>query len=229
MVIRGAAYERRPMDDYSTPIYVARAALSVFGSLGKTVVDPCAGRGNIVRVLRESGRRAVGFDLKRGFDFLSNDPPLRDYDILTNPPYGGGGHLARKFIERALVVTEPWHGRVVLLLPVDFDSGFSRRGVFGDLPAFARKVVLTRRIKWFDGLSGSTNHAWFEWDWSRSSSSGPPIIEYTTGESDAANDRRRGDRGSLGSKSSAPSKPGRRRAEPDAAEQPPSDSSLRLP
>ena len=228
MVVRGAEYERRPMDDYSTPLYVLRAALSVF-ELGRTVVDPCAGRGNVVRALRGSGRRAFGYDVKRGFDFLTNDPPLRtSYDVFTNPPYGPGGRLALKFIIRALEVTERWRSRVVFLLPVDFDSGRTRRVVFADHPAFARKVVLLSRIRWFDNASGSTNHAWFEWDWKRANDR-VPTIEYITGEiEDDADDRRsRNGRAPRREPSPPPQSSGRRKVG-DAAEQPPSDPPLQL-
>jgi hypothetical protein len=192
MVVRGAEYKRVPFDDYPTPLYVLRAAIPLF-NLARTVVDPCAGkRGNVIRALRESGRRAIGYDVRRNkFDFLSDVPPLRGFDVFTNPPYGPGGRTALAFIKRALEVTERWRGRVVFLLPVDFDSGRTRRVVFADHPAFARKLVLLRRIKWFDGCSGSTNHAWFEWDWNWGGR--PPVIEYIEGEVDVANYRRRRD------------------------------------
>jgi hypothetical protein len=66
-----------------------------------------------------------------------------------------------------------------MLLPIDFDSGKTRRHVFQH-PAFALKLVLLDRIKWFDGQSGSTNHCWCVWDWKHK---GPPVIKYARIES----------------------------------------------
>ena len=38
-----------------------------------------------------------------------------------------------------------------MLLRADYDSAKTRAHLFGACPAFSKKVVLTRRIKWFDG------------------------------------------------------------------------------
>jgi hypothetical protein len=53
-----------------------------------------------------------------------------------------------------------------MLLRVDFDSAKSRRHLFADCPAFAGKIVLTKRIRCIEGSTGSPsfNHAWFVWD-----------------------------------------------------------------
>jgi hypothetical protein len=44
-------------------------------------------------------------------------------------------------------------------------------------PAFAKKLILTRRIRWFADSNGSPsfNHAWFLWDHRQS---GAPTIAY---------------------------------------------------
>ena len=70
MTIRGANYERMELDSYSTPVYVIRNVLPHI-VLRDTVVDPCSGKGNVLRALRRcGGKRAIGFDIKRGHDFL---------------------------------------------------------------------------------------------------------------------------------------------------------------
>ena len=53
----------------------------------------------------------------------------------------------------------------------------TRRHLFGESTSFAKKVVLTRRVRWIEGSTGapSFNHAWFCWDRSHS---GPPSIAY---------------------------------------------------
>jgi hypothetical protein len=63
-----------------------------------------------------------------------------------------------------------------MLLSVDFDSAKGRANLFRDNPAWAKKLVLTKRIVWFEGVkSPSVNHAWYIWDWRHSEQ---PTISY---------------------------------------------------
>jgi hypothetical protein len=72
------------------------------------------------------------------------------YDgIITNPPYGERCKLAEKFIEKGLTCIADY-GFMAMLLPVDFDSAGGRAHLFRDCPQFAGRIVLTKRIKWFD-------------------------------------------------------------------------------
>jgi hypothetical protein len=176
MTVRGADYERRKLDDYPTPPEVTRALFDNV-KFGPTIFDPACGRRNrIVAVALNLGKRAYGKDIATGQDFLTHEYQLaKDVDITTNPPYGNRrGTLALQFIERALELTKPHRRRVAMLLPIDFDSGKTRAHVFQH-PAFAMKLILLDRIRWFNGQSGSTNHAWFIWSWRHR---GPAIIKY---------------------------------------------------
>lgn len=165
MVVRGANYPRHKNDFYETPPETTRALLDAIG-FRDCVCDPAAGRGAILKVLEEYDYTALGDDIDRGYDFLTKPFPRRwkNSDIVTNPPFGVGGRLAVKFIVRALEVTLPWHGRVAMLLPVDFDSAKTRRHLFADCRAFQLKLVLLNRIRWFNDQSGSVNHAWYIWN-----------------------------------------------------------------
>ena len=72
---------------------------------------------------------------------------------------------------------EPVGGRVAMLMRIDFDSAVTRTDIFRDHPAWGEKLVLTKRIKWFDdgNKNGpSENHAWYCWDWGRDSE--PSIV-----------------------------------------------------
>jgi hypothetical protein len=97
--------------------------------------------------------------------------------VVTNPPFD----MATEFIEHALRITEPVGGFVAMLLRTDFDHARSRTHLFRDCPAFARKIVLTRRIVWFVEPNGrpkkspSVNHAWFLWNWKQV---GPATLAY---------------------------------------------------
>ncbi|WP_315789817.1 hypothetical protein, partial [Bradyrhizobium sp. SZCCHNR3027] len=73
---------------------------------------------------------------------------------------------ATQFIERALTFQKPHRGFVAMLLRTDFDHAKSRSYLFANCSAFAMKIVLTKRIKWFEDSKGkpSFNHAWFFWD-----------------------------------------------------------------
>jgi hypothetical protein len=91
--------------------------------------------------------------------------------IITNPPYA----LAREFIERALHFDD---ARIVaMLLRTDFDHAASRAHLFADCAMFAKKVVLTKRIRWFECSNGSPsfNHCWMVCDRQHR---GPPTLAY---------------------------------------------------
>ena len=64
-----------------------------------------------------------------------------------------------------------------MLLRTDFDHAKTRANLFANSPRFAKKVVLTKRIKWFEDSKGqpSFNHAWFIWDWKHE---GAPTLAY---------------------------------------------------
>jgi hypothetical protein len=109
-------------------------------------------------------------DLNCGRDFLAETKS--DYPaIITNPPYS----LADKFIGHALRLTQPIGGYVAMLLRCDYDHARTRQYLF--TAPFATKLILTRRIRWFEDSKGSPsfNHAWFIWDWHHA---GPPTLAY---------------------------------------------------
>jgi hypothetical protein len=67
-----------------------------------------------------------------------------------------------------------------MLLRTDFDHAATRAHLFASCPTFARKVVLTRRIRWFEQSAGSPsfNHCWMVWDRLHR---GPPTLAYASG------------------------------------------------
>lgn len=179
MTVRGADYKRRKLDDYPTPPEVLDTLFENV-KLGPEIYDPaCGRRRRVIFAAKRHGLRASGSDISGTLikaNFLNMvDGCIGPNDIVTNPPYGNRrGSLALRFIEKALEVTHLYQKHTAMLLPIDFDSGKTRRHVF-EHPAFALKLVLLDRIKWFDGQSGSTNHAWYIWDWRHE---GPPVIRY---------------------------------------------------
>lgn len=174
MAQRDSGYKRKRNDAYYTPAWVTEALLPYIPDRIESVWEPAAGRGGIVKVLRNEDYVVWDSDLRhfrRKVDFLTSGRTAQA--VITNPPYG----LTVEFICKALEVTKPHKGFVAMLLRTDFDHGKTRRDIFGDCAQFAKKLVLTKRIVWFRPViaSPSENHAWFCWSWRNSS---PPTISY---------------------------------------------------
>lgn len=167
---RDSGYERKERDLYETPAWVTEALLPHLRDNIEVVWEPATGGGKMSTVLKRHFD-VIETDIDTGQDFLTCS--ARDVNaIITNPPY----ELATEFIKRALRVVNAHNGIVAMLLRTDFDHASSRRDLF-EIQPFAKKVVLTKRIKWFEDSKGqpSFNHAWFIWDWSHL---GPATIAY---------------------------------------------------
>jgi hypothetical protein len=178
---RDSGYERKERDLYETPEWVTHALVPHIhlSSINGLIWEPACGSGQMSRVLQATLRGVIQSDIDSGVDFLSQsteDAAAVDA-IITNPPY----ELAQEFIEHALRLMEPVQGIVAMLLRTDFDHAKGRAHLFRDCPAFAKKLVLMKRIVWFEpepgakGKSPSFNHAWYIWDWKHE---GPATIAY---------------------------------------------------
>lgn len=187
---RDSGYARKERDLYETPEWVTQALLPHLPDYIATIWEPACGSGKMVDALRaacpgveiyDSDIAPAGEHHLRVFegDFLNSTWSIGYYfdAIITNPPY----ELATEFCEQALRRSEPEKGVVAMLLRTDFDHAKSRTHLFRDCPAFAKKVVLMKRITWFVEDNGkpkaspSFNHAWYLWDWKHE---GPPTIGY---------------------------------------------------
>jgi hypothetical protein len=153
---RESGYERIEGDCYETPEWAPRAVLPHLGNV-KSVWEPAAGSGKMVRALEAAGLQVLSTDISTGQDFLLAGEQSVDA-IVTNPPYIS----ATPFIEHALRLTSG-RGKLAMLLRTDFDHAKTRRHLFSDCPAFACKIVLTKRIRWIENSTGqpSYNHAWY--------------------------------------------------------------------
>lgn len=167
---RDSGYERKERDLYETPEWVTLALAPHLYEATYHVWEPACGSGKMVRALKSTGLEVHATDIDGGSDFLKLACHSDDFDaIITNPPYA----LAAEFIEHALTLPVT---TVAMLLRTDFDHAKSRSHLFLD-PRFAKKLVLTKRIKWFEDSKGqpSFNHAWFIWE---TGHSGPPTLAY---------------------------------------------------
>jgi hypothetical protein len=171
-------YARIERDYYPTPAWATEALAEHVELAGMRVWEPAAGDGRMSEVFKAAGASVYSTDIQdRGYagldavsDFIEAIPPTRLDLIATNPAYGERNKIAVMFAERGLKHIAGG-GLLALLLPVDFDSAVSRRHLFADCPAFAGKIVLTKRIVWFPSLDEKTgrqkapkeNHAWYLW------------------------------------------------------------------
>ena len=163
---RNSGYARKERDLYETPEWVTHI-LSDHMHIADVVWEPAAGSGKMASALKDHCSRVVQSDihpaanLNFDADFLMEcTAPDGVEAIITNPPY----ELATQFIEHALDLMLDQPGTIAMLLRTDFDHAKSRQHLFGNCQQFAKKVVLTKRIVWFEGgKSPSFNHAWFIW------------------------------------------------------------------
>jgi len=161
---RRSEYSRVAFDQYETPEWVTNALVPYLTPWLK-ILEPACGTGKMVDALHKAGFTVLGQDVQDDKDFLQRDFADGFDAIITNPPY----NLASEFVEHALRLMKPKDGAVAMLLRTDFDHAKTRRHLFADHPAFTAKIVLTKRIVWFDrpGAAPSFNHAWFLWDWGK--------------------------------------------------------------
>jgi hypothetical protein len=135
--------------------------------IGK-VWEPACGNGKMVAALRQAGFDVVGSDITQGVDFLRQARETGVDAIITNP-------RALNFDDTRIVA---------MLLRTDFDHAASRAHLFADCAMFAKKVVLTKRVRWFEGSKGSPsfNHCWMIWNRQHR---GPPTITYDVKSTDS--------------------------------------------
>lgn len=172
-----ASKTERGLESYPTP---PEAVLALMGveALPKVLWEPACGAGNIVKVLRDSGRVVVASDIvDRGCpesevsDFLSGDPIANlawrnPNAIITNPPFS----KATEFTDRALTYCQD----VYMLLRLNYLEGGQRsavrdqilgaKGGLRDVYVFRERLPMMHREGW-EGKKASSmvTHAWFVW------------------------------------------------------------------
>lgn len=198
---RASGFARREHEHYPSPAWIVEALAEQVDLRGKTIWEPACGEGQMVRALEAVGAGRVhatdvndyGFSGQADqIDFTSVGGQALGIDgVVTNPPFGAQGRLAVAFIKAGLRQIAAG-GFMALLLPVDFDSAKTRTPLFADCSAFAGKIILTRRIIWFDRPEGerkaapSANHAWYLWSPPTIGARQTPRIMYAPSQREAA-------------------------------------------
>lgn len=176
MTVTASKYALRENDLYETEEWAVFALIRELKALGLwregTIWEPAAGNHAMVRPFyKEGAKTVITSDIQTYrrahtyiFDFLTKEPTPEigdDYDLISNPPYGRGNHLARRFAENALARCD---GVVALLLTAKFDFGATRLHLFRDNPRFRAKIALVDRISWIgNDETGTEDHAWYIW------------------------------------------------------------------
>lgn len=170
---RDSGYERKERDLYETPEWVTELVIPHIPLRISKVWEPACGSGRMADVLFSGRFGGWHTDISTGSDFFKAVCPDGCEAIITNPPY----ETAPDFCDRSIRMMEPRSGIVAMLLRTDFDHAKTRASLFAGHRAFSKKVVLTKRIRWFEDSKGSPsfNHAWFIWDWQHK---GAPTLAY---------------------------------------------------
>lgn len=173
-------------DFYPTPMWVLRQFFdSAYDFLSEHlppeqayIVDPSAGDGRILDVLREyrdtEARRDVlaNVEIHNGYqydeeiisalgeDFLRWEPMWLVDMYVTNPPYS----QAERFFNHAYETTTDC-GIICFLLRMGFAAGGHRTKTYWSKPEYrpANMYILPHRPKFNDKGSDSNDYAWFVW------------------------------------------------------------------
>jgi len=156
-------------DFFETPAWVTRAILPHL-PLCNSVLDPCAGKGAILKVVSER----IGVDLCDGIEI---DPELAEQAmryggvttgdalkedwmtglVVMNPPFS----KALPFVERALEQTRSRGGTVAALLRLGMMASQARAPFWKANPADV--LVLPKRPSFTGKGTDATEYAWFVW------------------------------------------------------------------
>jgi hypothetical protein len=152
----GDVRNRRPSNT-TTPPGVCRFLHDIISEkyTVKTILDPCAGRGNLTRPWK--GCKVIAFEATKGKDFFQCPDSIKSDLVLCNPPWSGGGKTAKSpvsmFLERILEVV-PKRTPIVLIahwsFRMDQDKKSSRwKWLRDECPPISSIITLPHDI-WAD-------------------------------------------------------------------------------
>lgn len=169
--VDGVRTSRRPLDAYYTPPEATRALLRHWGQYpleGLThVLEPCAGHGDIARVLRGAGWSVATNDLDvRCPSETHLDATRPDYwpsaptsdsptHIVTNPPYREADTLVPLAVQTGATVA--------MLLRLSWLEPTRARAAFLEASPPDQLIVLPRLSFTGNGRCDNVTSAWFVW------------------------------------------------------------------
>jgi hypothetical protein len=150
-----STFPRREADFYPTPRPAVLPLLPFLDGI-RRFAEPCAGAGDLVRVLEGTGLVcAYAGDISSGNDALARDSYGAIDAIITNPPHSR--EILHRLIAHFQGIAPTW-----LLIDADW-AHTCQAGPF--LPA-CTDVVSIGRIKWIPGskYTGKDNYAWYRFE-----------------------------------------------------------------
>ena len=171
---RGGA--RKAYDFYTTPPETVRALLDNFDGIssGDRILEPSAGNGQIIRVLREYGydNRIDAVELRPEEQatletladsvtigsFFDYDPGLGYDVIIGNPPYS----MALEFINKSLELLHPG-GLLIFLLRTNFLES-EKRFRWWQEHLISGLYTLHKHPSFTGHGTDATSYSWFVWE-----------------------------------------------------------------
>lgn len=168
--------ERKAYDFYATPPETIRSFLANFDGISSSdrILEPSAGNGQIIRVLRESGydNRIDAVELRpeerATLEALADNVTIGsffDYDpdcgydvIIGNPPYS----MALEFINKSLELLHP-AGLLIFLLRTNFLESEKRFSWWQEHP-LSGLYTLHKRPSFTGHGTDATSYSWFVWE-----------------------------------------------------------------
>lgn len=173
-------FDRIPKDRYWSEPWLTQVLLRHLDVGSSVVWEPCAGRGDMVKVLQDNGIQVIASDIDM-HEFDAGECPAKQVDffstdaidwarglgykaIITNPPYDKAEECLRYALSSEAEI-------VAMLLRSEFNQAGGRAELFSDPKyMFAFEIVLTTRPRWDwwfrDKPISSPRHgfSWFAWD-----------------------------------------------------------------
>jgi hypothetical protein len=153
------------------------------------ILEPCAGRGHMVRELRAQGFVVRGADLYAYADTLAPDinssadvfdlKSLAGYRfIVTNLPYREQAAI----LAHLLPIAARDEVNVAVLARSEWSSAKGRRALVHENARFAGEVLLTKRPEWVRPAIASPRHwfSWFVWSSNPRAPSQDPFLRFAS-------------------------------------------------
>lgn len=192
-----SGFERNRLDRYWTNPWMTDELFKHVGRHIPLIVWECAaGRGDMTATIMSNNRKCYSTDVDMGeFDYEIGPGHERSFldefelptyyegepdeapqtaapaAIITNPPYNEPWKgIADDFIRHGLRFFDDGITFMAMLLRSEFNSGKSRKNMFGECPHYMGELVLTTRPRWDYGdpdapekAAPRHNFSWFVW------------------------------------------------------------------
>ena len=192
-ILGGANHDtvREDEDFYATPTMAVQKLINAFGSelsRDKCILDPCVGKGHILKPFRDAGYTVEGTDLiERNdlwdssivypgeHDFLKRSEPIKDSNIVTNPPY----KICLDFAKKGMELLD--NGLYMcMLLKIQFLETKARYEFFKQYPpkyiyVFVNRIGCIPGGETDENKSSAICYAWYIW---QKGYAGDPMVRW---------------------------------------------------